>query len=170
MTFAHFKKPALLIISALVILLGMSACSGSDQSPEAAIATENLAKGKAFMEANKDKEGVISIDGGVQYKVVQNAADDEARRPKLADSVKVHYRSFHIDGTELHNTRASEPQTIEIKHAILGFRKVLPLMQVGSKWLVYIPSYLAYSSKGYKSDIAPNETLIYELELMEIIW
>ncbi len=170
MTYIRIQIPALLI-SALIGLFGLTACNNSDQSPEAAIAAENMAKGKAFMEANKDKEGVIVLASGVQYKVLNNAVNDQARRPKLADNVKIHYRSFHIDGSELFNTRnAAEPQTVEIKHAILGWRKVLPLMQVGSKWLVYIPSYLAYSSKGYKNDIAPNETLIYELELMEIVW
>ncbi|GAV19520.1 outer membrane protein MIP precursor [Mariprofundus micogutta] len=167
----RFQLPALLI-STFIALFGLTGCGGdSGQTPEQAnIATENLAKGKAFMEANKDKEGIISLDSGIQYRVISEG-DEESRRPKLADSVKIHYRSFHIDGSELYNTRnEAEPQTVEVKHAILGWRKVLPLMNIGSKWMVYVPSYLAYSSKGYKDTIAPHETLIFEIELMEIVW
>ena len=175
MTLSRFRLPALLL-TALFTLSGLSGCGGGDsnmppQTPEQlAIAADNLAKGKAFMEANKEKEGVITLESGVQYKILSNG-DDEARSPKLADSVKVHYRSFRIDGSELFDThKEAAPQTVEVKRAILGWRKVLPMMRVGSKWMVYIPAYMAYSSKGFKDSIGPNETLIYELELLEIVW
>ncbi|ATX81546.1 FKBP-type peptidyl-prolyl cis-trans isomerase FklB [Mariprofundus ferrinatatus] len=164
---SHRSKIFILAVGALIALAG---CSNSAPAPEVdtGIAAENLEKGKAFLEANASKEGVVTIDGGVQYKVI--TSNPEGRTPKLTDDVNIHLRMSHIDGTVINDSFGSdEPVKVYVKHAIAGWRKTLTKMTVGSRWIVYIPPHMAFSTRG-NDGVGPNETLICEIELLDIVW
>ncbi len=155
-----------LFMIALFALFTLSGCSSSaDQSGPAA---ENLAKGKAFMEQNRLKNGVITLENGIQYKVITNG---NGKSPRLTDIVVVHHRGKHLDGTIFSDSyKDGKPEEMLVKHTIPGWIKILPLMSAGSKWIVYLPPHMAFSSRGVKGLVEPNETLIYEIELVDIKW
>ncbi len=126
-----------------------------------------LAEGQKFMEENKGKPGVKTLDSGLQYQEITAGAGDS---PKETDKVKVHYRGTLIDGKQFDSSYdRGEPATFGVKGVIPGFSEALMLMKPGSKWKVFIPSDLGYGARGAGSNIGPNETLIFDLELMEIV-
>jgi len=130
-------------------------------------AGENLKEGKEFLEANKNKEGVVTTASGLQYKVL---VQGDGPKPKADDKVKVHYRGTLIDGTEFDSSyKRGAPVTFPVKGVIKGWTEALQLMNVGSKYELYVPSDLAYGSRGTGGDIGPNATLIFEVELLEIV-
>jgi FKBP-type peptidyl-prolyl cis-trans isomerase FklB len=124
------------------------------------------AAGEKFLADNKTKPGVKTLDSGIQYKVI---TEGTGTKPTLKDSVVAHYRGTLIDGTEFDSSyKRGEPATFPLNGVIKGWQEVLPLMPVGSKWQVVIPSELAYGTRGAGASIGPNETLVFEIELMEI--
>ncbi|MFQ5356091.1 MAG: FKBP-type peptidyl-prolyl cis-trans isomerase [Mariprofundaceae bacterium] len=142
----------------------LSGCSVSETDPATA---GNAEKGKAFLEENKNKEGVISFPNGMQYMVLKSGSGHQA---KMTDTVTVHYRGMHIDGNEFDNSyERGEPLTISLKSMIPGWKKALLLMHEGDTWRLFIPPFLAYTNRGSGS-IEPNETLIYEIELLSVNW
>lgn len=129
-------------------------------------APENLKKGEAFLAANRTKPGVVTLPDGLQYKVLKMG---DGKKPTDADTVTIHYRGSRIDGTEFVNTYARQkPVDIGVKGVMPGWSEALKLMPVGSKWQVFIPSRLAYGVRGVRSVIGPNETLILEIELLDV--
>ena len=93
----------------------------------------------------------------------------KGKKPTTTDIVVVHYRGYTISGNEFDNSYArGEPATFPVTSIIDGWQEALQLMQEGAKWKVFIPSMLAYGAKGAGEDIGPNETLIFEIELVEI--
>lgn len=129
-------------------------------------AKSNLEAGQAFMQANKAKEGVIELSNGLQYKELRKGS---GKRPKIEDSVVVHYEGSLIDGTVFDSSKKrGEPATFPINGVIQGWQEVLPLMATGSRWQVVIPPKLAYGIQGAGAGIGPNETLVFEIELLEI--
>jgi FKBP-type peptidyl-prolyl cis-trans isomerase len=130
-----------------------------------AAAEENKKKGAAFMAANKGKEGVITLPGGVQYRVVKAGS---GRRPTDADSVECLYRGTLLDGTEFDGTTAGNPARLKVSQLIPGWKEAVKLMPEGSKWQIFIPSQLGYGERGVGSDIGPNETLLFEVELLAV--
>jgi len=159
----NYKTAAITLLA--IALLMLAGCSSQNDSGPAA---ENLAKGKAFMDTNKTKDGITTLPSGIQYKVLVSG---DGATPVMTDSVKLHHRGMHLDGTVFDDSyKENKPGIILVKHADPGIKKILQLMPVGSKWTVYIPPHLAYSNRGIKGTIEPNETLIYEIELLEIIW
>ena len=126
----------------------------------------NKAKGDAFLAANKAKDGVVTLPSGLQYKIVTPGT---GAKPKLSDSVVCHYRGTLIDGTEFDaSSKHGGPATFPVNQVIKGWTEALQLMPVGSKWQLYIPSELAYGSRGAGGDIGPNSTLIFDIELLSI--
>ncbi len=126
---------------------------------------ENLRAGQEFLARNKTAEGVVTLDSGLQYKVLEAGAGDS---PKADSKVVVHYRGTLLDGTEFDSSYArGEPITLGLDRVIRGWQEALPLMKIGSRWRLYIPPDLAYGPNGTGS-IGPNETLIFEVELLEI--
>jgi len=122
--------------------------------------------GDKFLADNKSKPGVKTLDSGIQYKVI---TEGKGNKPSLESSVVAHYRGTLIDGTEFDSSyKRGEPATFPLNGVIKGWQEVLPLMAVGSKWQVWIPSDLGYGSGGAGANIGPNETLIFEIELLEI--
>jgi len=129
-------------------------------------AANNLAEGQAFLEANKTKEGVKVLPSGLQYKVINEGTGET---PTLQDKVRTHYRGTLIDGTEFDNSyKRNKPTEFSVTGVIKGWTEALQLMKVGSKWQLYIPAELAYGEKPISS-IPPNSTLIFEIELLDIV-
>ena len=131
-----------------------------------AMAGENLTKGKAFMDKNKAKKGVTTLPDGLQYEVLR---DGTGAQPSADNKVKVHYTGTLIDGREFDSSkRAGKPVSFPVNGVIEGWSKILPLMKVGARWLVTIPPELAYGVNGSGAVIGPNETLVFEIELLDI--
>ena len=127
---------------------------------------ENKAAGIKFLEENKTKEGVITTESGLQYKVIK-AGNGEI--PTKESSVKVNYKGTLIDGTEFDSSyKRNAPATFRADQVIKGWTEALTMMPVGSKWELYIPQELAYGSRETGGQIKPFSTLIFEVELLEI--
>ena len=129
-------------------------------------AEDNKKKGDAFLAENKNKEGVMTTASGLQYKVIRAG---KGSKPKLEDTVTTHYRGTLLDGTEFDSSyRRNEPVSFKLSGVIPGWTEALQLMETGSKWQLFIPADLAYGSNGAGGLIGPNETLIFEVELISI--
>lgn len=129
-------------------------------------AEENIKKGQSYLDANKKKKGVKVTSSGLQYKVIKKG---DGATPTTADKVKVHYRGTLIDGKEFDSSyNRNQPAIFGVTQVIKGWVEGLQLMKVGSKYEFYIPENLAYGQNGPTS-IGPNQTLIFEVELLEII-
>jgi FKBP-type peptidyl-prolyl cis-trans isomerase FklB len=129
-------------------------------------AETNLKAGQEFLAANKKKKDVVTLPSGLQYKIIKSAKGD---KPTASDSVVAHYRGTLIDGKEFDSSiKRGEPATFPVNGVIPGWQQALPLMPVGSKWQVFIPAELAYGAHGSGGSIGPNETLIFEIELLKI--
>ena len=125
----------------------------------------NLTAGKAFLEANKKKEGVKVLPSGLQYKVLKEGA---GKAPTASDMVTVQYRGTLIDGSEFASSvKQGKPATLTLNRVIPGWREALPLMKEGSKWQLFVPPELAYGPRG-NPGIEPNSTLIFEIELLTV--
>ena len=123
-------------------------------------------KGEAFLAANKAREGVVTLESGLQYTILK--AGDGAK-PTIDDTVISHYRGTLIDGSEFASSyKSNQPATFAVKKVIKGWAEALQLMPVGSKWQLFIPSKLAYGERGAGRDIGPNATLIFDVELISI--
>ncbi len=136
------------------------------QAKNDAEATENAKKGEEFLAENKKKDGVKVTASGLQYKVIKQG---NGPKPKLTDKVKVNYRGTLIDGTEFDSSyKRGEPAQFPLNGVIKGWTEGLQLMPVGSKYEFYIPAELAYGARGPQT-IGPNQTLIFEVELLDIV-
>ncbi len=134
------------------------------QSREAA--SKNLEIGEKFLADNKGKEGVKTTASGLQYKVMKEGSGTS---PKESDTAVVHYRGTLINGTEFDSSyKRNEPATFPVNRVIKGWTEGLQLMKPGSKYQFFIPAGLAYAERGAGQDIGPNETLIFEVELVEV--
>ena len=124
------------------------------------------ARGKAFQEKNKQAEGVNVLENGLQYQVVK--AGDGAQ-PEATDTVEVHYHGTLVDGTVFDSSvQRGTPASFPLNGVIPGFREAITRMKTGGKWKVVMPSELAYGENGAPPKIGPNETLIFEIELLGI--
>ncbi len=130
-------------------------------------AQENLEEGNAFLEQNKAREGVHVTESGLQYEILTEGTGE---KPKKEDRVRVHYHGTLIDGTVFDSSvDRGEPAVFGVGQVIPGWTEALQLMPVGSKWKVYIPANLGYGERGAGGDIGPNSTLMFEVELLEIV-
>jgi FKBP-type peptidyl-prolyl cis-trans isomerase FklB len=130
------------------------------------VGDENKKTGDAFLIANKSKTGVTTLPSGLQYKILKMV---DGPKPTATDKVKVHYHGTLIDGTVFDSSvNRGEPATFGVTQVIKGWVEALQLMTVGSKWTVYVPSDLAYGTQGPPS-IGPNQVLIFDIELLEIV-
>ncbi|MBS1507344.1 MAG: FKBP-type peptidyl-prolyl cis-trans isomerase [Bacteroidetes bacterium] len=130
---------------------------------KSAIARE---KGRSFLEANKKNEGVITTASGLQYKVLASGA---GKTPTASNEVTVHYTGTLIDGTVFDSSvKRGQPATFGVSQVIRGWTEALQLMKEGDKWMLYIPSELAYGERGSGPQIPPYSTLIFEVELIKV--
>jgi FKBP-type peptidyl-prolyl cis-trans isomerase len=126
---------------------------------------ENKIEGAKFLEENKKKPGVRTTASGLQYKVMKEGT---GAQPKATDMVTVNYRGTLIDGTEFDSSyKRGQPATFPVNGVIKGWTEGLQLMKVGSKYQLFIPSNLAYGERSVSSEIGPNATLIFEVELLD---
>ena len=127
---------------------------------------KNLKEGNDFLEANKRKQGVITLQSGLQYKIIR---EGDGNVPDMDDMVEVHYHGTLIDGTVFESSKThGMPAQFNVGDVIPGFSEALSLMNEGSVWEVYIPYELGYGAHGSQS-IRPNSVIIFELELLRII-
>ena len=123
-------------------------------------------EGAKFLEENKAREGVMVTDSGLQYEVI---TEGDGPKPVASDSVSVHYVGTLIDGTEFDSSIArGEPTEFPLANVIPGWTEGLQLMNTGSKYRFVIPSEIAYGERGAGANIGPGETLVFEVELLEI--
>ena len=143
----------------------IAAFQAQEQQRQMQIAQKNLAAGEAFLAGNKQNPDVTVTASGLQYKVITQGTGPQ---PKATDSVVVHYRGTFIDGTEFDSSYGrGEPITITLDQVIPAWQEVVPMMPVGSKWQVFIPSKLGYG-EATSGPIGPNSTLIFDVELLSI--
>lgn len=127
---------------------------------------EAISAGQAFLDENAKKEGVTTTASGLQYEVLTNGT---GATPVETDQVTVHYHGTLVDGTVFDSSvERGQPATFPVNGVIPGWVEALQLMNVGSKYKLYIPSDLAYGERGAGGSIGPNETLIFEVELLSI--
>lgn len=130
------------------------------------IKEENKEKGAEFLAENKEREGVITTESGLQYELLEKG---DGATPKATDRVKVDYVGTLIDGTEFDSSiKRGEPAIFGVDQVIPGWSEALQLMEVGSKYKLYIPSDLAYGEKGAPPVIEPNSVLVFEVDLLGI--
>jgi FKBP-type peptidyl-prolyl cis-trans isomerase len=128
--------------------------------------SNNAEEGAQFLAANAEKEGVQTIESGLQYVILEEGTGP---LPTAEDTVKVHYKGSLISGVEFDSSyRRNQPATFGVTGVIPGWTEALQLMPVGSKWRLFIPPELAYGERGAGARIGPNSTLIFEVELIEI--
>ncbi len=134
---------------------------------EARINAENIEKGKAFLEENKKNPNVKVLPSGLQYEVIR---EGNGKQPKATDQVRCHYEGTLIDGTLFDSSvRRGQPAVFGVNQVIKGWVEALQLMSEGAKWKLYIPSELAYGAAGAGEMIPPHSTLIFEVELLEVL-
>ena len=134
---------------------------------EAKINATNIEQGKVFLEENKKCAGVVTLPSGLQYEIIKEGTGKKA---KATDRVKCHYEGTLIDGTLFDSSvKRGQPAVFGVNQVIPGWVEALQLMPEGSKWKLYIPSELAYGAQGAGEMIPPHSTLVFEVELIEVL-
>lgn len=127
----------------------------------------NIEKGKSFLEENKQKPNIITLPSGLQYEVLTQG---KGKSPKATDQVKCHYEGTLIDGTLFDSSvKRGEPATFGVNQVIPGWVEALQLMKEGDKWRLFIPSELAYGANGAGEMIPPHSTLMFDVELIQVL-
>jgi FKBP-type peptidyl-prolyl cis-trans isomerase FklB len=130
------------------------------------IAEKNKQQGEKFLAENKTKEGIITLESGLQYKVLKAG---DGKKPTVNDQVVCHYRAAFIDGKEFDSSyKRHQPAVFPVGKLMQGWTEALLLMPAGSKWQLFIPPSLAYGERGARKKVGPNQTLIFEVELISI--
>ena len=131
------------------------------------LAEKNRREGEAFLASNRTKEGVVPLQSGLQYKVLKAG---DGKKPSADDTVLCNYRGTFADGKVFTDSyRSKQPLTLPLGRVIKGLKEGLQLMPVGSKYQLFVPSHLAYGSRSMGPLIGPNATLVFEVELLEIM-
>jgi FKBP-type peptidyl-prolyl cis-trans isomerase len=142
--------------------------AAKQQAKRDAQAERNRKDGEAFLEKNSKNEGIILLPSGLQYQVLKEGS---GKSPKPGDTVNVHYRGMFIDGTEFDSSyQRNEPALFPVKGVIKGWTEALQLMKEGSHWKIAVPPALAYGETGTPGGpIGPNQVLLFELEILQVI-
>ena len=128
---------------------------------------ENIEKGKAFLAENAKKEGIVTLPSGLQYEVI---TEGNGKKPSATDRVKCHYEGTLIDGTLFDSSiKRGQPAVFGVNQVIRGWVEALQLMSEGSKWRLFSPSELGYGAQQAGEMIPPHSTLIFEVELIEVL-
>lgn len=130
------------------------------------LSEDNRKAGEEFLSGNKQKEGIVTLNSGLQYKVLNPGTGP---KPSPVDVVSVHYRGSFIDGRIFDSSyERGKPQAFPVNRVIPGWSEALQLMHVGDKWQIFVPHYLAYGEAGFGNEIGPCTTLVFEMELLGI--
>ena len=134
---------------------------------EAKMGSVAIEQGQAFLEENKKAPGIVVLPSGLQYEIIKEGT---GKKPKATDQVRCHYEGTLIDGTLFDSSiQRGEPAVFGVNQVIPGWVEALQLMSEGSKWKLYIPSELGYGSRGAGEMIPPHSTLVFEVELLEVL-
>lgn len=129
-------------------------------------AEENKAIGEKFLNENKAKQGIVALPSGLQYKVIKNGS---GKKPTKDDMVTVEYTGHLINGDVFDSTsKTGKPATFKLSQVIPGWVEALQLMPAGSTWEIYVPASLAYGDRSVGGPIGPNETLIFNIHLIDV--
>ncbi len=168
-------KKFLALSVATLLMASMASCgsntSTGENTEEAAPdygqqIKDNKTLGREFLEQNAKNDSVVVTKSGLQYMVLE---EGNGTKPGPTDKVTVHYTGKLLDGTVFDSSvERGEPATFGLDQVIPGWTEGLQLMSEGSKYRLFIPSELAYGSKGAGSDILPNSTLIFDVELIKV--
>ena len=168
-------KKALVIAMAALFITGLSSCSNSTSSEQTTEETtldygqqikDNKTLGREFLEQNAKNDSVVQTKSGLQYMVLK---EGNGAKPGPTDKVTVHYTGRLLDGTVFDSSvEGGEPVTFPLDKVIPGWTEGLQLMSEGSEYRLFIPSELAYGSKGAGNDILPNSTLIFDVKLIKV--
>lgn len=130
------------------------------------LADENQVKSEEFLAANISKNGIVALPSGIQYRIIE---EGDGARPNMDSTVKVHYRGSKTNGHEFDSSFArGVPEEFTVNSVLKGWQEVLPLMKTGSTWQVFVPPELAFGARG-NPPVGPNEALVFDLKLVEII-
>jgi FKBP-type peptidyl-prolyl cis-trans isomerase FklB len=130
-------------------------------------ANANLKEGQDFLEANKNKAGIVALPSGLQYEVM---TEGSGAKPTATNKVSCHYHGTLINGVVFDSSvRRGQPATFPLNQVIKGWTEGVQLMGVGSKWRFFIPPHLGYGDRQVSAEIGPNSTLIFEVELLGIL-
>lgn len=136
------------------------------EAEQNALAEKNKAEGDAYLAENATKDGVITLDSGLQYRIVEEGTGPS---PAADDVVEVHYSGRLVDGTEFDSSvKRGVPASFGVNQVIPGWTEALQLMKEGGKWELVIPPSLAYGPGGTGGTIGPNATLIFDVELLKV--
>ena len=161
------SEPTLAVTDIQVAMNAMNtAVQEEETTRRTAEAEKNASEGASFLAENAQKEGVQVTESGLQYEVLR---DGDGASPTEDDRVSIHYRGTLIDGTEFDSSYGGNPASFAVGGVIDGFSEGLQLMTVGSQYRFVIPAEMGYGSQGSGRDIGPNATLIFEVELLEIL-
>lgn len=127
---------------------------------------KNAAIGKAFLEKNAKREGIVTLASGLQYEIL---AEGRGQIPKITDTIDVIYEGYLLNKDVFDSTKETGPQKMRILQTLTGWQEALQLMPEGSRWKIYIPHGLAYGHIGAPPMIQPNSTLIFIIELLNIV-
>ena len=127
----------------------------------------NKQAGAEFLRINGEKAGVMKLPSGLQYEVLRKGV---GRRPKLSDNVRCHYHGTLINGVVFDSSvQRGQPAVFGVSKVIPGWTEALQLMETGARWRLFIPSELAYGANGAGEMIEPDSTLVFDVELLDII-
>lgn len=156
-----------MITPTLRILIATAAAAVLTLQPTSLMAESAVEKGEKFLKENASKDGVKTTASGLQYKITK---EGDGKSPKATDSVLVHYKGTLLDGKEFDSSyKRNEPIEFPLNRVIPGWTEGLQLLKEGGKATLYIPSKLAYGSRGTPGGpIGPDETLIFEVELLKV--
>lgn len=150
-----------------IVLQSMSADIAKKMNNERQVkASLNRERGVIFQNEYKAKPGVTVLPGNLMYRVLKEGKGD---KPSELGTVVVKYRGTLIDGTEFDATPEGKTATIKLENVITGWREALKRMPAGSTWEVVVPTTMAYSTRGAGSSIGPNETLVFNIELVAVV-
>ena len=130
-----------------------------------ALGVKNAGAGETFLAANKENEGVVTLENGLQYKILKAG---NGSKPTINDIVVVNYRGTLLDGTEFDSSQKRGPTSLPVNKLIQGWSDALQLMPVGSKWQLFVPPNNAYGERSMGRVIGPNATLVFDVELLGI--
>ena len=130
------------------------------------LAEENQKASEEFLAANLGKTGIVALPSGIQYRIID---EGEGSRPTMESTVKVHYRGSKTNGLEFDSSFArGVPEEFAVNSVLAGWQEILPLMKTGATWQVFVPPELAFGPRG-NPPVGPNEALMFDLKLVEIV-
>ena len=157
---------ALLVVSTLFSWYAAHQTLEENPNTQESMSQTSLQRGQTFLEKNKQQPGIEVLPSGLQYKIL---VPGTGKQPAPQNKVTVHYRGTFIGGKEFDSSYdRGEPTTFGVNRVIPGWVEALLLMKEGAKWKLYIPPHLAYGEMGAGGVISPNETLIFDVELIKV--